>query len=119
MFRFIGQNHAFSKGCSLWIAPQPSDWAKKMDWHLCFLFEKSKTKHEAFLAESSRHLPNDKTLFLSFKKGEEELWIKKARKFWQDLEKPSLRIFLNANQKDFTALWPEEPLPYRIQILHP
>ena len=118
MFRFLPLSHSFSKGADLWILsePQHSSLAKKIDWHLQFIFEKSnKSPQDPLLIESSLYLPNTHTLFIP----KQTNWLTQALESWSRLEKPSLRLFLPCFlSKNDLNFWPNEKLPYLIHIVH-
>lgn len=122
MFQFLPYTNALSNGSALWITQTPhySPLAQKINWHLHFVFEKSKTSlDDSLLTESSLHLPNNQTLFIPFKKEKKLDWIKKAFLSWQNLEKPSLRLFLpfSLSKQNLIDHWLYEDLPYKIQII--
>lgn len=129
----LSNTHYLSHGSDLWILPdlKTSTWAQSLDWHLNFQLTKSLTHrtkrlsgkllniveehsvdHSLFefsqstptLLATSQLLPNQSTVLLPFKE-DLDIWLQSTYQIWDDLKKPSLRVFLpkNISEKSFVA----------------
>lgn len=124
----IPASKAFTEGAELWLVsdPEHSPWNHKIDWYLGFwlrrhnLNQKTPTpdpkmqallkkyqlphhlsllnKPQPFLLESSSKLPNLWTIELVYT----TKWLQKVHSIWENLNCPSLRIFIP------TTIKPEE-----------
>lgn len=127
---------AFGAGADLWIIPndEQSSWSHQIDWYLNFLLSRAKnhqTKEipedllklaERYEVSLAAHTPSQKTplmiasehyfpnkqVVLIHDPEDFALWLKQAHQIWQNLGKPSLRVFLpsNSNELDFQKEWP-------------
>lgn len=133
----LSATEAFSEGSELWIIPdrRNSFWARRIDWHLQFLISRSMihespqispelkrivtdneidneigdiSKSAPLLIFSVDLLPNRETVHLPFGNNF-KTWIDRAATVWQNLKKPSVRIFLPRAQDvdEFNKIWPE------------
>ena len=118
MFKILPRPNALSKGSSLWITPSPSSpLSRQLDW-LTLFKARIANNDKPLLIESSLYLPCSHICFLPLKENPIK-WLEHARSCWNDLNKPSLKIFLpnNLSQKELTQHWPYEPLPYTIKLV--
>jgi hypothetical protein len=130
----LNQLSALTPGADLWICPdtQNSQWAQKLDWQLNHQIQKGlshKTQvldnqvkgllyenqitwadvqapHENLLISSSLQLPTRWVLVLLWN-GQRAKWVGSVFSHWQQLQKPSLRVFLPQNlaQNEFAQEW--------------
>lgn len=144
----LSQAGAFGSGSELWILPQveKSVWARKIDWYLNFQISRAKdhTPHRPrpelneilsqneqefveyttdestrpLLVASHSHLPNEMTLELPFHE-EPQHWVKQAHTHWDQLRRPTLRVFLPPGMPmdDFIQLWPEPSTSVEITLV--
>lgn len=116
--RFVlNHRNAFTTGATLWITSDlnTSSWTRKINWYLnfqIFKFKKAKELSESQLALldeadfefkniksgsnsllvfSKELLTNEKTLLIEF--SDIASWVSTAKKYWENLNKPSLRFF--------------------------
>lgn len=126
--------NALSAGSDLWLLPDlaNSAWAQKIDWHVNFQLSKARRhmfpRHSPemisliqtvqtemynfeispsapLLVSTQNLLPNRYLMMLPFH-GPLLKWQEKAAKIWQDLDRPSLRIFFpdSVTQNVFSGL---------------
>lgn len=125
---------ALGAGADVWILPDfdQTTWTRSIDWYLNFQISKAKMFHPRSLSKdlksladdiplksyrpeepapllvaSSEFLPNRAVVKLPLKDAKE--WTTKAYDIWQQLQKPSLRLFLprTLRERDFESQWPE------------
>lgn len=116
--RFVlNHRNAFMPGANLWIISDinTSRWTKKINWYLNFQiykfkkvkelsedqlislketgfeFNNIKSDNKSLLIFSEKLLTNEKTLLIEF--NDIISWIGLAKKYWENLNKPSLRFF--------------------------
>jgi hypothetical protein len=133
----LSKEEAFKEGSELWIIPdrKNSIWARRIDWHLQFLISRSMihvspqisldlndivraneidlqvpeiSKNAPLLIFSVDLLPNRQTIHLPYSSNL-KVWLERAYELWENLKKPSVRIFLPKAQaaEEFDDLWPE------------
>ncbi len=131
----LSPTEAFSQGSELWIIPdrRNSYWARRIDWHLQFLISRSMahespqispelkrivtdneidneigdiSKSAPLLIFSVDLLPNRETVHLPFGNNF-KTWIERASSVWQNLKKPTVRVFLPRTQNidEFKNHW--------------
>ena len=112
MIECVSVYKALSRGANLWVLPfEPkSFWFKKINWQLRFLLCPPLTDcppDHPLLVSGKGVFPAQKILCLPKNK---EDWVFSCYRFWTDLGKPSLRVFLPRDMEPdtFSAKWPEE-----------
>ncbi len=130
----LAPEQALSEGSTLWIVGDlnSSSWAQKINWYLNFQLRRAKFHQtreipselaevlqtwevEApdlkldpsapLLVESSKLLPNKVTVQLFDRTFDS--WVDEAIKIWNDLQRPSVRVFLPSQKasNQLTARW--------------
>lgn len=125
MRSLISQASALNPGADLWIVPDlnHSKWTSKIDWYLNFQIVKAtrresprispflnevlentglsvpnfKTELAPLLIQSQSLLPNKWVLVVDYT-NDMQSWVTQIAKVWEDLQRPSLRIFLPSGQ---------------------
>ena len=127
---------AFGPGSDLWVLPEltSSHWAKTIDWYLNYQLSKAKlhknpSLHETLhlmiedsdldlpqplsleisplMVSSSHRLPNDQLVEMPTLNTKEQ-WVLQVRQIWENLQSPSLRVFLPSeiSANEFQKLFP-------------
>ncbi len=136
MATVLSPANAYNPGSDLWIFPEleESQWTQKVDWYLNFQILKNSQKksleilpevratldscglpHYSFVTSaetsplmiiSELHLPNKWTIIAPGSKNFRP-WIKNMHRLWENLNKPSLRVFLpsEATNNSFVESW--------------
>lgn len=121
----LSSDQALSEGSTLWIVGElnSSFWAQKINWYLNFQLRRAKfhqsreisselitvlqtceveapefklNPNAPLLVESSKLLPNQVTVQLFNRTFES--WLEDAISIWNDLQRPSVRVFLPADK---------------------
>lgn len=127
---------AFGPGSDLWIIPDPnlSSWSKLIDWYLNYQISRAKLHQPMRLPErvqlileeneippvdialstdtplmlaAENRLPSQQVVVLpSCENGKD--WLARAHKVWEQLGKPTLRLFLpnDFDATQFQTQWP-------------
>lgn len=126
---------ALSEGSTLWVVGDlnSSAWAKKINWYLNFQLRRAKfhktrempqelrtvlqtwdveapelklDSSAPLLVESSKLLPNQITVQL-FNNRTFDSWVDEAIQVWNDLQRPSVRVFLPFEKtvSELTSRW--------------
>ena len=120
MFKPLHSHQALDTGSDLWIIPFDLDhfWFKKINWQLGFPFHNPSQKTSAdkpILFASSHVFPNKNILCLPIDKKE---WVLSCYKYWAELKKPSLRLFLPENlSPDQLDKWSDDDSSYSLSYL--
>jgi hypothetical protein len=131
----LSENEAWSEGAKLWVVGElaSSKWARRVDWYLGFQILRA-TSHKTrdlspelqetlkslelsspdtqvnektpLMVGSAQLLPNEITVQIPNAASPAE-WIERCQKLWQNLNKPSMRVFLprDFSEKEFAAAW--------------
>jgi hypothetical protein len=136
-------------GCDLWIVPQVSvsAWARHIDWYLNsqimktelhsqipFPQELAKIEEEwgvdregpvldsaaPTMIASSRHLPNRQTVLVPYD-GNLETWSKSCYQLWQNLQSPTVRLFLpdGVSVEELSKKWKPHDSFSQLQVVPP
>lgn len=119
----LSQASAFNPGSDLWIVAdlESTQWASKIDWYVNFQIVKSQRRQSAVLSSelqnilsqtelpnlsvstsagpqnlmiaSQKQLPNKWVVVLPWK-NDLAAWTKEIEQIWNQLNQPSLRVFL-------------------------
>ena len=113
----LNRRNALRAGAHLWVISdlKTSGWARKINWYLNFQIYKFKkvkelskaqiaslkdsgfeftnisSKSSSLLISSEKLLTNKKTLVIEF--SDINSWVEVAKKYWEGLNKPTLRFF--------------------------
>lgn len=131
------QHGALAAGSDLWVIPElnTSRWSQTLDWYVNFQISRAKNHHAKELSSelksiindnelevlqfnspktslmiaSDGRLPNKQLVELTSSEKPEE-WVLQVFQIWQQLQRPSLRIFLPEfiTSEDLFKLWPEK-----------
>ena len=112
MFKVLGSYDVFKPGSDLWalLGCHESFLFKKINWSLKFLLCHSDKKPKAYLLVSTGgQFACKNILYL------ESQDISLCHKFWTELKKPSLRLFLfDKKIDDLQSQWPKEDLSHKL-----
>lgn len=111
MFKPLDSLQKFCPGSQLWLIffePQRALF-KHINWRTSFLLKNIKEKediNQPILVDTQKIFPNNSLLCLPLKK---KTWITDAYKFWNQLNKPSFRIFIPEayDEKNLYEHWPQ------------
>ena len=113
MFKLLSAFQKFQPGSDLWVLfyePQ-RDLFKQINWRTGFLLEKLKNQIKLFeplIIGTEKIFPNQNLLCLPLK----ETWLSDTHRHWEQLLKPSLRVFLplESSSEVFLQNWPQADL---------
>jgi hypothetical protein len=94
----IGSTEALNSGAQLWFTPALSNsgWTQKIDWYLNLQLLKISQSRPAselpLMIAAEDFLPARQIIVLE--ENEPLAWIKKAQQIWDQMQKPSVRVFL-------------------------
>lgn len=118
MFKQLNPFQKFQKGSSFWFIFFEPDRAlfKHINWKTRFLLQdvhKKNTISKPLLIDTYNIFPNLALLCLPFKK---DLWISDIYKQWNQLDKPSLRVFtpLGFSGQTLNLHWPSSDPVYSL-----
>lgn len=126
---------AMGLGSELWVVPNPeaSAWARKIDWYLNFQIAKAHqhrfpdlapelikvlqeneiswmkdfVQNQTLMVATQSRLPAQQVVRIPFLNDKTE-WMNRARRVWEDLGRPRLRLFLPSEigEAEVLQLWP-------------
>lgn len=118
MFKRLSDFQKFQAGSDLWILfYEPCrDLFKRVNWRTGFLLEgirSQKKISKSVLIDTHNMFPNEKLVCLSFN---QESWVFDVHKHWDQLKKPSLRVFghLKGHEEELNQDWPQADLLYNL-----
>lgn len=145
--KVLDPNNALTSGSRLWVVSdlEKSHWARKIDWYLNFQLlraephrspelspeiksvmerwefdapEISIAERAPLMVASSKLLPNTQTVMVPLS-AKEELWVKACHRIWQDLGRPTMRVFLpeESTVEGFSKHWPKADQEAAIELV--
>lgn len=111
MFKPLNYFQKFQSGSHLWLIffEPETKLFKQINWRTGFLLQNPRSKTVIFqpvLVDTHRIFPNNSLLCIPLKK---KSWMSDTYNFWQQLDKPSLRVFTPSENhgEKLNRYWPQ------------